>query len=74
MFDWTTAGYNTIGAVMVKAGTGYNVYTYSPQAYSDAGLYATPLKMGREAYRRFDLYQRLSGRLHHRPHTLSGAK
>lgn len=31
-----------------------------------SGLYATPLKMGREAYRRFDLYQRLSGRLHHR--------
>lgn len=40
VFDWTTAGYNTIGAVMVKAATGYNVYSYSPQAYSDAGLYA----------------------------------
>jgi hypothetical protein len=25
---------------MVKAGTGYNVYTYNPQAVSDTGLYA----------------------------------
>ncbi|HNS51188.1 MAG TPA: GNAT family N-acetyltransferase [Anaerolineae bacterium] len=30
-----------------------------------SGLYATPLKMGWAAYRRFDSYQRLSGRLHH---------
>ena len=30
-----------------------------------SGLYATPLKMGWAAYRRFDSYQRLSGSLHH---------
>jgi ribosomal protein S18 acetylase RimI-like enzyme len=30
-----------------------------------SGLYATPLKMGWTAYRRFDSYQRLSGSLHH---------
>jgi ribosomal protein S18 acetylase RimI-like enzyme len=29
-----------------------------------SGLYATPLKMGIAAYRRFDLYERFSGRLH----------
>jgi len=30
-----------------------------------SGLHATPLKMGWAAYRRFDPYQSLSGRLHH---------
>jgi hypothetical protein len=37
-FDWSST--NSIGAVMVKASTGYNVYTYIPQAMSDTGLYA----------------------------------
>jgi hypothetical protein len=36
IFGWGAS--NTIGAVMVKAGTGYNVYTYDPQAPSDSGL------------------------------------
>jgi hypothetical protein len=37
-FDWSAS--NTIGAVMVKAATGYNVYTYSPQAPADSALVA----------------------------------
>lgn len=39
VFDWSSSP-NGIGAVMVKAGTGYNVYVYDPQAKSDTGLYA----------------------------------
>lgn len=39
VFDWSSTP-NGIGAVMVKAGTGYNVYVYDPQAKSDTGLYA----------------------------------
>ena len=38
IFNWSST--NTIGAVMVKAGTGYNVYTYDPQVMSDTGLVA----------------------------------
>lgn len=38
VFDWSAT--NSIGAVMVKAGTGYNVYYYDPQAMSDLDLIA----------------------------------
>jgi hypothetical protein len=38
MFDWSAT--NSIGAVMVKAGTGYNVYHYDPQAMTGSGLIA----------------------------------
>jgi hypothetical protein len=38
VFDWSSAP-NGIGAVIVKAGTGANVWFYSPQAKSDTGLY-----------------------------------
>jgi hypothetical protein len=38
MFDWSSSP-NGIGAVLVKAGTGYNVYTYNPQVMGDTGLY-----------------------------------
>lgn len=37
VFDWNAT--NSIGAVLVKAGQGYNVYVYDPQAFSDTGLY-----------------------------------
>jgi hypothetical protein len=37
-FDWSST--HGIGAVIVKAGTGANVWFYDPQAYSDTGLYA----------------------------------
>lgn len=36
-FDWSSSP-NGIGAVMVKAGTGYNVWYYDPQAKSDTHL------------------------------------
>jgi hypothetical protein len=38
VFDWSSSP-NGIGAVIVKAGTGANVWFYSPQAMSDTGLY-----------------------------------
>lgn len=38
-FDWSSDP-NGIGAVLVKASQGYNVYTYDPQARGDSGLYA----------------------------------
>jgi hypothetical protein len=38
VFNWGAT--NSIGAVMVKAGTGYNVYSYSPQQHSGSGLVA----------------------------------
>jgi hypothetical protein len=37
-FDWSST--HGIGAVIVKAGNGANVWFYDPQAYSDSGLYA----------------------------------
>jgi hypothetical protein len=39
VFDWSSSP-NGIGAVIVKAGTGANVWFYDPQAKSDSGLYA----------------------------------
>jgi hypothetical protein len=36
-FDWKAT--NSIGAVMVKAGQGYNVWYYNPQAFSDTHLF-----------------------------------
>jgi hypothetical protein len=38
VFDWSSAP-NGIGAVIVKAGQGANVWFYDPQATSDTGLY-----------------------------------
>jgi len=38
-FDWS-ASPNPIGAVIVKAGRGANVWFYNPQSYEDTGLYA----------------------------------
>lgn len=38
VFDWS-ASPNSIGAVIVKAGQGANVWFYSPQSFSDTGLY-----------------------------------
>jgi hypothetical protein len=38
VFDWSSSP-NGIGAVIVKAGTGANVWFYDPQAKSDTGLY-----------------------------------
>jgi len=38
VFDWNAT--DGIGAVIVKAGTGANVWFYDPQATSDTGLYA----------------------------------
>jgi hypothetical protein len=38
-FNWSSFP-NGISAVLVKAGQGYNVYTYNPQVKGDAGLYA----------------------------------
>jgi hypothetical protein len=37
-FDWSAT--NSIGGVIVKAGTGANVWEYNPQVKSDTGLYA----------------------------------
>jgi outer membrane lipoprotein-sorting protein len=37
VFDWEAT--SSIGAVIVKAGTGANVWFYDPQAMSDTGLY-----------------------------------
>jgi hypothetical protein len=39
VFDWSSNP-NGIGAVIVKAGTGANVWFYDPQERSDVGLYA----------------------------------
>jgi hypothetical protein len=39
IFDWASAP-NGIGAVIVKAGTGANVWFYDPQVKSDVALYA----------------------------------
>jgi hypothetical protein len=39
VFDWSSNP-NGIGAVIVKAGTGANVWVYDPQVKSDIGLYA----------------------------------
>jgi hypothetical protein len=39
VFDWISNP-NGIGAVIVKAGSGANVWLYDPQATSDSGLYA----------------------------------
>jgi hypothetical protein len=39
VFDWSSSP-NGIGAVIVKAGTGANVWFYDPQVRSDIGLYA----------------------------------
>ena len=38
VFDWNSSP-NGIGAVIVKAGTGSNVWFYDPQVKSDTGLY-----------------------------------
>ena len=38
MFDWVST--HPIDAVIVKGGTGANVFYYDPPAYSDEGLYA----------------------------------
>jgi hypothetical protein len=38
VFNWGAT--NSIGAVMVKAGTGYKVYSYNPQEASGSGLVA----------------------------------
>lgn len=38
VFNWSASG-NTIGAVIVKAGQGANVWVYTPQTASDTGLF-----------------------------------
>lgn len=38
VFDWSSSP-NSIGAVIVKAGQGANVWFYDPQVWSDTGLY-----------------------------------
>jgi hypothetical protein len=37
IFDWSAS--NSIGAVIVKAATGANVFLYNPQAFADQGLF-----------------------------------
>ena len=39
VFDWSSSP-SAIGAVIVKAGTQANVWTYAPQVWSDTGLYS----------------------------------
>jgi hypothetical protein len=48
-FNFDTEGSATVSSIVVKGGTGYFLYTYSPPVTADTGLYAPDNSGGQRA-------------------------